>query len=272
MGSPVRLALPLAVVVGLVAATPAAAEVKGLPKAHAAGGAVAEVTYPTAVRTRVGRTERALERAIKKVEKGQPAEAATAFKVVRRQLAAAWRGARYIIRTTPPPPPPADDARVQRRGRAAGGAPAGPVYASPPETGIRVLALQHNVAGEVGQLIDGAHGTGLNALSTTLNFTLDRRDAAIKDILALAPPAPPVGDDARVRARKSDEDAAPTFDALMPTVVPDLDDEIQAIEALKADATDLTAGGKRVLNAAGVQIGKTKDFVNTTWPPPPAGD
>src|SRR4051812_45529725 len=69
MRTALRAAMPLAVAAGLVAAGPAA-QAKTPPTARAAGGAVDPPVYPSAVRTRVARTERALERAIRKVEAG----------------------------------------------------------------------------------------------------------------------------------------------------------------------------------------------------------
>ena len=58
----------------------------------------------------------------------------------------------------------------------------------------------------------------------------------------------------------------------MPNLIPQFDDELQAIEGLKSDATDLTAGGRRVLNAAVNQVARSKAFVNAHWPPVPAED
>jgi hypothetical protein len=279
MRSPFKAAIPVAVAVGLVAASPAAADAKPSPKAKAAGDPVVELTYPSIVQVRVSRTENALERATRKIENGKPeAEIARTLKVVRRQLAAAWRGARYVIRTTPPPV--AEEARV--RARASGDPPTGPTYAAPPETAFRVLTLQHDVATSVVQLIDGSHGTGLNALSTTLYLALDRRDQAIQDILTLAPPVPcdpededcaaPPANEARVRARASGDPVAATFDIVMPNVAPQIDDETQAIQGTLIDATDLTAGGRRLLSLALPQIAATKTVVNTNWPPIPQED
>jgi hypothetical protein len=266
MWNQVRAAAPLALAV-VAAALPASASASDAPPAHAAGGdAPAALIYPSIVRTRVSRTQHALKTATKQIDNGDYAAAAKALKTVRRQLSSAWRGAKYVIRTTPPPP--AAEASV--RAHQSGGAPVGPAYAAPADTGVRVLTLQDDVASAMIELIDGAHGTGLTALGTTLNFALDRRDAALQDIKTLAPPAPPA-EDARVRAHVSG--GAPvvtTFDTVMPNVVPQLDDELQAIEGLKSDATDLTAGGRKLLADASAQITKTKAFVNTTWPPVPA--
>jgi hypothetical protein len=267
-----KSAVPLVLAAGLVAAAPAVADAKAPPHAQASGGDVVTLTYPSLVRVRVARTERALDRATRKIEHNKPADAASAFKVVRRQMAASWRGAKYIIRTTPPPP--ATEDVVRPKARKSGGAPVGPTYASPPETAMRVLELQHDVSATVAQLIDGAHGTGLDALALTLNFTNDRRDGAMNYILSVAPPVPPEAEDAHAHARASqEEDAAPpTFDVLMPNLIPQFDDELQGIEGLKSDATDLTAGGRRLLNAAETQIQGSETFVNTNWPPVPPED
>src|SRR6185436_14107651 len=102
--------VPLALALGVVMAAPGAAGANAPSKAKASGSDVVELTYPSLVRIRVARTERALARATRKVEHGNVADAATTFKVVRRQLAASWRGAKYVIRTTPPPPPTEDRA------------------------------------------------------------------------------------------------------------------------------------------------------------------
>ena len=267
-----RAAVPLAVTVGLVVASPAAAGDSPAAKAHASGSPTVELIYPSIVRARIARTERALERATERYENGSPLDAVPTFKVVRRQLASAWRGAKYVIRTAPPPVPEEDLARVRRRAHASGDG-AGPTYATPPDTGFAVLSLQHDVAAEVVQLVDGSHGAGLNALSRTLFLALDRRDQAIQDIRTLAPPAPPPEDLARLRARASqEEDEVVTFDTVMPNTIAQFDDELQAIAGTAADATDLTAGGRRLLNRASTQVTATKGTVNTLWPPIPPED
>lgn len=262
-----RAAVPLAITVGLVAASPAAADAGPSAKARAAGSPAVELIYPSIVRARIARTERALERATERYENGSPLDAVPTFKVVRRQLAAAWRGAKYVIRTAPPPVDPEDLARVRRRASAAQDE-GGPVYASPAESGFAVLSLQHDVAAEVVQLIDGSHGAGLNALSKTLYLTLDRRDRAIQDIFTLAPPVPPE-DLARV---SQEEGEVVTFDTVMPNTIAQFDDELQAIAGTEADAPDLTAGGRRLLDRASTQVTATKARVNTLWPPVPPED
>ena len=158
-----RAIVPLAVAASLVAVVAGRSRREGAGQGEGQGVRQrrVELIYPSLVRVRIGRTERALERATRKIENNKLAEAATTLKVVRRQMAAAWRGAKYVIRTAPPPPPEEDAAACARK---AGDAPAGPTYASPPETAFRVLTLQHDVASAMVALIDGSHGTGLDAL------------------------------------------------------------------------------------------------------------
>src|SRR4051794_15627880 len=155
--------LPLGLLAALAAIAPASAGAAVAPRAaHAAGGDVVVLTYPSLVKTRVARARRALRRGISQIENGQ--SAAATLKIVRRQTAAAWRGAKYIIRTTPPPP--ADEARLRTRAQASGGGPTGPTAAAPADTAFLVITLQHKVAAAVIQSIDGSHSTGLIALST----------------------------------------------------------------------------------------------------------
>ncbi|MEA2134371.1 MAG: hypothetical protein QOC68_2280 [Solirubrobacteraceae bacterium] len=259
----VKTTLPLLLAAGALMA-PATASARA-PEASASGGDVVVLTYPSLVSTRVKRTERALERATKQLESDRTAKAVRSLKVVRRQMSSAWRGARYIIRTTPPPP--AEEARVS------GDGPTGPSYASPADSAFAVLTLQHDVAAAMVQLVDGSRGRALSALSTTLYLALDRRDGAIQDIRALAPPVSPDAEDARARARASGGGPVVAgFDTVMPNVAGQLDDELQAIDGTRTDAEDLSAGGRRVLTKAEPQVLRTRQTVNASWPPVPAED
>ena len=257
-------ALVLVLAAGVTAAAPAAASTRGA-EAHASGGDVVPLIYPSIVNTRVKRAERALDRATNQLEGGSSAKGLKSLKIVRRQMAAAWRGARYVIRTTPSPP--AEEARVS------GDGPVGPTLASPADSAFAVLTLQHDVATAMVQLVDGSHGTALAAISRTLYLTLDRRDAAIDDIRTLAPPASPDAEEASVRARASGGEAvANGFDTVMPDVAGQLDDELQAIDGTRTEASDLTAGGRRVLKKSGAQVERTRLTVNAAWPPIPTED
>jgi hypothetical protein len=276
----------VAVALGLPASAHAA-DPKPPPQARAAGGDVVELTYPSIVMTHVKRAERAMDRAAERLEDDEPERAARPLKVVRRQMAAAWRGAKYKIRTAPPPP--ASEDRVNPRARRSGDGPTGPTYASPADTGFRVLTLQHDVAADTAQLLADAPEASLGDVGNTMQFALDRRDKALEDIVALAPPAP-AGDDeegadeARLRARASgDGPTVTTFETVMPNVVPQLDDELDVIAELTSETpdptdsedaapTELTAGARSLLDAAGAQIERTKAVVNKQWPPIPTED
>jgi hypothetical protein len=270
----------VAVAVGLPASAHAA-DLKPPPHAFAAGGDVVELTYPSIVRTHVKRAERAMDRATERFEDDEPERAARPLKVVRRQLAAAWRGAKYKIRTAPPPP--ADDSRAHPRARRSGDGPTGPTYASPADTGFRVLTLQHDVAAEAAQLLQDAPEVSLGDVGGTLEFALDRRDRTIEDIVSLAPPAPSGDEDADDARASGDGPTVSTFEMVMPNVVPQLDDELDAIEEMTSETTDptdsedaapteLSAGARSLLDAAAAQIETTKTVVNKQWPPIPPED
>lgn len=266
-----RTLVPLAVAAGLLTASPAGASTAGGgPSAQAAGGDVPPA-IPGIVRTRVKRTTSALDRLSANVDAGDAAAATSTGKVIRQQLAAAWRGARYYIKHAPPPP--AADARVHPpRARVSGGAPVGPVAADPPTVALAVFQLEDDVVSGIVGLLDGADAPMVGAMAPVLTFAFDSRDAAIQDVHALAPP--PSAGEARVvpRARAAGGAVVNTFDTVMPQVAPMLDDEVQQIEALKTEASDLQPAGKKLLRPAETRILLTQRQVNAYWPPVPAGD
>jgi hypothetical protein len=264
---------------GLVTAAPAGAATS--PTAQASGGDPVP-PLPSLVQTRMTRVENALERLTEDVDEVNGVHAMVTAKVVRRQLAAAWRGARYYI--THPPAPPADDARVHsgRHGvRVRDLAPKvrakltqddeALTIADPVTTAMAVFDEFHTISSTAIELTDGARVPVLDAISKTMFLSLDRRDKAIADVHTLAPPAPPedaAADAASVRAKAAQEEGeAPTFDLTMPGLTLFLDDEIQHIDGLTSDATDLRPGGSRILSKARAQITATETSINTFWPP-----
>jgi hypothetical protein len=266
------LLAPVVLAAGLAAAAPAGAA--GPPTAHMSGGDPVP-PLPSLVQTRLTRLDNALERLSDDVNELDGVHAGKAGKVVRRQLAAAWRGARYYIVHAPAP---AEEASVHRsrsgvrlrdlspavRARIAQD-DAGPVIADPVTTAMAVFDAFHNVSSTVIELTDGARVPVLDAMSRTLFLSLNRRDKAIADVHTLAPPVPP--EDGKVIARAAQEEGAPTFDLTMPTLPVFLDDELQHIDGLQADAPDLRPGGSRILGKAETQIAATKAQVNAFWPP-----
>jgi hypothetical protein len=270
-----RVILGSVLAAGLVAAAPAGAATS--PTAQATGGDVPP-PLPSLVQTRLTRVENALERLTEDVDEVNGVHALVTAKVVRRQLGAAWRGARYYI--THAPPPPADDARVHsaRAGvRVRDLAPKvrakitqdedAAVIADPVTTAMAVFDEFHNIASTGIELTDGARVPVLDAINKTVFLTLDRRDKAIDDVFTLAPPLPPEAEDASVRAQAAQDDDALTFDVTMPGLPLFLDDEIQHIDGLTSDATDLRPGGTRLLTKARAQITATKAQINAYWPP-----
>jgi hypothetical protein len=266
---PLKTVIPLALAVGLVAATPAAAKSDAPSKPHAqhrakAAGGDVPPTLPSIVRIRVNRAEKALNNAGKYVDNEKPAKAIVALLHARQNMYAAWKGAVYVIKTAPPPP--AESGSVHRAKAHKSGAPVvGTVYADPVTTAVAVLGLQHDVATTAFGLIDGAKGTLLSAVNTTIFAALDRRDAAIKFIAALPVPAAA----AKVHARKADT-VLPAFADLMPGVAGDVQDEVQQIQGVTEDGA-VVPTGKRILKDALVQDILTENTINTTWPPVPAG-
>jgi hypothetical protein len=264
-----RAVLPAALVAGAVAIAPAAAGADtGASKsthvrAHAAGSG-APPPLPSAVRVRVTRGQKALDKVGEYVDKGVPAKAIASLQGARANMYAAWRVAKWGIVNNPPPPPAAGKAAAHSSGAPVG---AGTTYADSYTTAVAVLGFQHEVVVSTYGLIDGAKGALRDELSKTMFAALDRRDAAIAYIHSV--PAPPPA--AKVVAHSS---GAPVgggdFATLMPGIIPDLDDELLQGTELRAGGA-LTPGEKRIALLANAQIQQTKTTVNTWWPPVPAG-
>lgn len=258
-----RRFLSAALAVGVVALLPAAAVAapsgKGKahhPRAKSAGGDVPP-TLPSIVRVRIDRGTASLARAADYVDRSMPDKAVASLLNARRNMYAAWTGARYFIEHAPPPP--ATDARVHHRKARASGAPvgAGTVYADPNTTALAVLGYQHTVATSAFGLLDGAKGVLRDSVSTTMFAALNRRDSSIAYIHGL-PPADP-----------DTADPTTTFDTLMPGIIPDINDEMIQIEGLVSGGA-VTSGEKRILNQADFQVFRTEQTVNAFWPPVPA--
>jgi hypothetical protein len=277
-----RALLPLAVAAGLaVAASPAAASDASIAQVPA--GEDAPPTVPSLIQTRITRTENALERLTEKVDDGDSAGVVRVSKVIRRQTAAAWRGAKYYLRTAPPPVSE-DLAQFQSTKRQLMDDPAGPVIADQYVAAAAVFGLAHDVASQAIELTDGAHGNTLAGVNRMLFWTLDKRDAMVQDAKTFEPAVPAedlaeVGRSLKAAAssdggvRKLMDDAiGGSFAALMPFITGGLDDELQHIDGLRTDATDLNARGKSILRQAQVQILLTHHAIDLLWPPVPAED
>ena len=161
-----------------------------------------------------------------------------------------------MIRTTPPPPPPVDD-----RAGAGGGAP-GSAFGAPPATALALFTLQHDLITTAAGLLSGNAALN-NRLVNAMKATAIYRDRAIAYIHRVAPPAPP-GDG---RAGASGGPVTATFDSTMPSVLPFLDDEIQALQGTQALNTSLPPDVATELGALVTKDTQTKATINTFWPP-----
>jgi hypothetical protein len=230
----------------LIAAAPAGASTgKAGAKAHASGDPVTVI--PSLIQTRLTRIDNAVGRLTDYVDDNDTAGVDRTGKVIRRQLSAAWRGAVYYIKN--PPPPVAEDAQESDDG---------PVVADPPTAAFAVFNSYHSVAATIGQLVDGARVPILDSMNKTLFWTLNARDRAITAAHALEAPVDPEAEEG---------EGVNTIATVMPGNLALLDDEIQQINGLQADATDLTPGGAKALTQALAQTTATQTSINTIWPP-----
>jgi hypothetical protein len=228
-----------------------------VPLATAAGGSTATLVYPSVVAVHLDRSRAAIGRAEGALDDPKnTVRAANQMGVARVQMFDAWQATKYVIKTTPPPPPPQD------RAGTSGGAPAGPSFASPPDTSLALFSLQHDLVTHAAGLL-GKDAALNGRLTVVMQKTATRRDAAIAYIHKVAPPAPP-GDG---KAGASGGAIAPTFDATMPSVLPLLDDEIQALKGALALNTALPASVQAQLQALVDTANQTEATINTFWPP-----
>jgi HAMP domain-containing protein len=270
---------------GLALMLPAAAAQAstGGPVAHAAGGDV-PAQNPAIVSVPIERTQDALSNAADAVDAGDGTGAANALTASRRYLLRSYSGAKYLI--AHPPPAPAEEGRAraatfrklargfvrashrgQQRGwiraHAADG-PTGPAFADGVTAVFNVLTSQYSAATTAVGIAPDVTGQLLAKVKTSLNTAIVLRNRLVKIIHQAAPPAP--AEDGRVKARASQEDAAPTFDAVMPGLTVLLDDELQQMQAA-ADDTSVPADSKAILTDAIAADKQIEALVNQYWPP-----
>ena len=236
------------------------------PVASSSGSDMGPPVYPSLVNVRLVRTQALLQDAASAQGKGDPASAVKALDAARSDLAKAWVGAKYLIDNAPPPAPAGDGAYARTSGAAPGGTSP---YADQYATTGAVLSLQHAVAVTAMGMLDTASEPLLTSVSKSLFAALNGRDVAIA-YMKLKDPPPVAGDD-RVHAGASGAPiAAAGFSGIGQAVLPDLDDEQQMIDGIRA-SVKLSPGRAKVLNAVGIQDIKTGKQINKNWPPAPAG-
>jgi hypothetical protein len=236
------------------AAAPAA------PIASAAGGDAGPPVYPSLVNVRLLRTQQLLQDATSAQESGDSVTAVKALTAARSDLAKAWTGAKYIIDNAPPPV--AGDGAF---GHSSGGAiPGASPYADQYKTTAAVLTLQHTVAVTAMGMLDTAAEPLLTTVSKSLFAALNARDVAIAYMKKKDPP--PVAGSGSVRAGASGAPIAAGWSTIGQAVLPDLDDEQQMIDGIRA-TVKLSPGRAKVLNAAEIQDIKSGKTINKNWPP-----
>jgi hypothetical protein len=279
----------VAAATGLIAAMPAGALAAPThsPKAHADGGDATALVYPSIVNTRLVRAQNALDKAARYADQGAPDKAIVSLTAARNNLSKAWTGAKYVIETTPPPPAAADafhkgafmksgrlriaKKRTTSSKRAHGAQvvpPAGAAPATPFDTGFAVLSLQHYAATTTVGLVPDSSTTTLAAVRSTLARSLNDRDAAIAYIHSIPAPPPAAADSVTAHTAGTPV-AAGDWSTTMPNVTPQLDDELQQVEGSLAQP-GLTGAQTSILQGADYRDLKTRNTVNTYWPPVPA--
>jgi hypothetical protein len=250
-----------------------------------AGGNAGPPLYPTSVNVQMVQTETMLGKAADYVDAADSTNAVKAVNAAKSHMRKAWLAAKYLVDNAPPPVAgdsavspakakkkmqPATHRKAENRAHKSGGAVAGASpFADSVMTAAGVLNLQHDVAAGMLGILENADATLLPVVSSTLFAALGDRDTAIAYIHSIAPP--PVAGDGRVKARSSGGAIASTWDSVMPGVVPYVEDELTAIDSLRA-RVKLSPGRGRVLDAAELLDTKTERTINKYWPPvPPAG-
>jgi hypothetical protein len=274
----------VALIAGIAVALPAAAaHASTAPVATAAGGD-APALNPSVVGVPIQRTDAALSGAADAVDAGDGAGAAAKLTASRRYLLRSYSGAKYLIANQPPPV--AADARVSSkkfvklakraikaaRARAAGkggsttahasGGAVGPVFADAPTAVFNVLTSEYSAATAAVGMTPDATGTLLAKVKTTLDTSIILQNRLVQVIHAAAPP---VADDARVKAHAAQDDVT-TFDVVMPGLAVLLQDQLQQMNAASADPSMPAASTAALTDAiaAGTQV---ENLVNQYWPP-----
>jgi hypothetical protein len=251
--------------------------------ATAQAGGDAPPLNPSIVNIPILRTDVALGNAADAIDAGNGADAVGPLRASRRNLIRSYRGAKVLIANMPPPD--VEEAsvssrrfirlarrfvRATRSGHTsswirvqASDDVAGPVFADTPTAVFNVFTSQYQAATTAAALAADTKGNLLNRVRTTLNTAIVLRNRLVKIVVAAAPPAP---EEARVRAHASQEEGVTTFDMVMPGLAVLLGDELQQLQALKADST-LPAASRTALAEAIAADSLILTRVNTYWPP-----
>jgi hypothetical protein len=283
----------LAVATAVAVAAPAAAAQAHAPgpAAHVAGGGAPPLN-PAIVGVPIQRTDDALAKAADAIDAGNGAQAVGPLTATRRYLIRSYGGAKYLIAHMPPPVAAAGSASASRvkfirlartavrashrraahkggsvHARSSGTGAGGPAIADAPTAVFNVLTSQYDAAtGAVGMAPD-TKGNLLSKVKTTLTTAIVLRNRLVKVVHTAAPPAPAAA--GSVNAHASGAPVATGFDTVMPGLVVLIDDELQQMQAAKADSA-IPAAVKDMLTSAIAADQQIESLVNQFWPPAPA--
>jgi hypothetical protein len=245
---------------------PQSAAVYSAPLAQASGGDV-PLPIPSIVNTNIVRAQAALDRAVTAIDQGQNATALPEFVSVATNVNDAWAAAQYVIETAPPPVEASAGSVAHTSGGAVVGASA---FAAPEDTAFAVLALQEQIITTAVGVIDqvDADPATLPYLRKMARAAIKGRATAINYIAAI--PAPPA--EASPQAKPSGGAVVGgNWAAVMPNLVPLLDDEMQIEAGTIAIDTTLSAKTQKTLTNWSNAAAAVEVKVNTLWPPVPAG-
>lgn len=245
---------------------PQSAAVYSAPLAQASGGDVA-LPIPSIVNTKIVRAQAALDRAVTAIDQGQNANALPEFVSVATNVNDAWAAAQYVIETAPPPVAAAGSVAHTSGGAVVGAS----AFAAPEDTAFAVLALQEQIittaVGVIGA-VDADPAT-LPYLRKMARAAIKGRATAINYIAAI--PAPPAEASPQAKPSGGAVAAGGNWAAVMPNLVPLLDDEMQSEAGTIAIDTTLSAKTQKTLTNWSNAAAAVEVKVNTLWPPVPAG-
>ena len=220
-----KLAVPLTIVLGLAAASPASMAAKSPPKAHAAQEADDDtVVLPSRVANAIRRTQDSLNNAEDHIDEAEYPQAIVSLRSVRDNMYRADRAARAQM-NAPPPPPDAEGEDVEST--------------AGPDSVIAVLGEEHTVVTTLAGLFDANSQGVVDGLTNAMFRTLNARDGLLNAVIALDP-----------------EGAGADFADGMADTADQYPDEVANLtEALASDT--LSTGGRAVLTPALAQVTAT---------------
>jgi hypothetical protein len=144
---------------------------------------------------------------------------------------------------------------------------AGPTFADAPTSIFNVFTSQYSAATKAVAMAPDTTGQLLTKVQTALNTAIILRNRLVKEVHAATPPVPAEDASARPSARASqDEEAVGLYDAVMPGLTVLIDDELQQMQALQADAS-VPAEAKAIVTNAILADQQIEALVNQYWPP-----